>query len=88
MEAVLDLEIAVLHVPVDKARAVFRGLVLVGHRRSAQVGHMFWALPGRGFADAVTLTQHDKHFRVIARPTDAELITLQSLTKELACSPN
>lgn len=84
MDDTRDLEQAVLHQPVDKARAVFRGLVLIGHRRSVRAGHMFWALPGRGFADAVTLTQHDQHFRVINAPTAGELITLQAHDKELA----
>lgn len=83
-DAVRDLETAVLAVPVDKARAVFRGLVLVGHRRSIRTGHMFWALPGRGFADGVTLTEHDQHFRVINAPTAGELITLQAHDKELS----
>jgi hypothetical protein len=83
MDDTRDLEQAVLHQPVDKARAVFRGLVLIGHRRSVRAGHMFWALPGRGFADAVTLTQHDQHFRVINAPTAGELITLQAHDKEL-----
>lgn len=84
MDNTRDLESAVLHLPVDRARAVFRGLVLIGHRRSVKVGHMFWALPGRGFADAVTLTQHDQHFRVINAPTAGELITLQAHDKELS----
>lgn len=83
MDNVRDIEVAVVHLPVDKARAVFRGLVLVGHRRSVQVGHMFWALPGLGFADAITLTQHDQHFRVLNAPTAGELITLQAHQKEL-----
>jgi hypothetical protein len=77
-----DLAVAIRCKDVDKARAVFRGLVLVGHRRSIQVGHMFWALPGRGFADAVTLTQHDPHFRVINGPTAGDLMTLQALNGE------
>lgn len=84
MDETRDLEQAVLHQPVDKARAVFRGLVLIGHRRSVRAGHMFWALPGRGFADAVTLTQHDQHFRVINAPTAGDLITLQAHDKELS----
>lgn len=84
MDDTRDLEQAVLHQPVDKARAVFRGLVLIGHRRSVRAGHMFWALPGRGFADGITLTQHDQHFRVINAPTAGELITLQAHEKELA----
>lgn len=84
MDGTRDLEQAVLHQPVDKARAVFRGLVLIGHRRSVRAGHMFWALPGRGFADAVTLTQHDQHFRVINAPTAGDLITLQAHDKELS----
>jgi len=84
MDDTRDLEQAVLHQPVDKARAVFRGLVLIGHRRSVRAGHMFWALPGRGFADAVTLTQHDQHFRVINAPTAGDLITLQAHDKELS----
>lgn len=86
MDDVRDKALAALHAPVDAARAVFRGLVLVGHRRSIRAGHMFWALPGRGFADAGTLTQHDQHFRVISRPADGQLITAQALEKELACS--
>jgi hypothetical protein len=63
---------------VDIARAVFRGMVLVGHRRSIEVGHMFWALPGRGFADGITLKKHDPHFRVINAPRAVELLTLQA----------
>jgi hypothetical protein len=84
MDDTRDLELAMLHMPVDAARAVFRGLVLIGHRRSARAGHMFWALPGRGFADASTLTQHDPHFRVLNAPTAGELITLQAIDKGLS----
>jgi len=82
MDDARDNAVAAPHAPVDRARAVFRGLVLVGHRRSIVAGHMFWALPGRGFADGVTLTQHDQHFHVISAPTAGELITLQALNGE------
>lgn len=78
-----DKALATLHAPVDCARAVWRGLVLVGHRRSIQAGHMFWALPGRGFADGVTLRQHDPSFTVLTAPTSAQLIEQQPVLKEL-----
>jgi hypothetical protein len=71
-----DQAIAAVYAPVDQARAVWRGLVLVGHRRSLEVGHMFWALPGRGFADGVTLRQYDPQFRVICEPTKQQLIDM------------
>ena len=79
-----DRAIARLHAPVDGARAVWRGLVLVGHRRSVKAGHMFWALPGRGFADGITLKQHDPAFHVIGEPSKAWLIDQQPVLKELS----
>lgn len=81
-----DLRVAAVHdlfQPVDSARAVFRGLVLVGHQRSIQAGHMFWALPGRGFADGVTLRQADPMFRVINQLYTADLVALQPRLQEL-----
>lgn len=80
----IERAVAQLHAPVDQARAVWRGLVLVGHRRSIQAGHMFWALPGRGFADGVTLTQHDPSFHVIGEPRKQWLIDQQNVLKELS----
>lgn len=73
-----------LHAPVDAARAVWRGLVLVGHRRSILAGHMFWALPGRGFADGITLKQYDPAFTVLVEPAKAWLIDQQPVLKELS----
>lgn len=75
--------VARLHGPVDSARAVWRGLALVGHRRSIQAGHMFWALPGRGFADGITLKQYDPHFQVLNAPTMPWLVEQQNVLKEL-----
>ena len=76
--------LAQLHQPVDGARAVWRGLVLTGHRRSIEAGHMFWALPGRGFADGITLKQHDPSFSVIKEPHKTWLVDQQPILKELA----
>ena len=62
---------------VDKARAVFRGMVLVGHRASFAAGTMFWAIPGSQLPyHASTLKALDRHFRVIDAPTDGELAAL------------
>ena len=84
MDAALrEQALAQLHAPVDAARAVWRGLVLVGHRRSVDAGHMFWALPGRGFADGVTLKQHDAAFHVIGEPHKTWLVDQQPVLKEL-----
>lgn len=76
--------IARVHRLVDNARAVWRGLVLVGHRRSIKAGHMFWALPGRGFADGITLKQHDPAFYVIDEPSKARLVGQQPVLEELS----
>lgn len=81
---VIERAVAQLHAPVDTARAVWRGLVLVGHRRSIQAGHMFWALPGGSFADRVTLTQYDASFHVIGEPRVQWLIDQQNVLKELS----
>jgi hypothetical protein len=78
-----DQALARLHLPVDSARAVWRGLVLVGHRRSIQAGHMFWALPGRGFAEAITLKQYDPAFQVLNQPGKQWLVDQQPVLKEL-----
>lgn len=59
--------------PVDNARAVFWGQVIVGHRRSVEVGDMCWALPGRGWAYASTLLLNDPAFTVLAAPSAAWL---------------
>lgn len=72
-----------LHRAVDRARAVWRGQVLVGHRRSIQAGHMFWALPGRDFANGQALRQDDPAFHVIAAPTTEWLVEQQPILKEL-----
>lgn len=79
----LERAMAQLYTPVDKARAVWRGLVLVGHRRSIPAGHMFWALPGRGFADGITLKQHDPAFHVISEPEKTWIVDQQPVFKEL-----
>jgi hypothetical protein len=75
--------LAAVHFPVDRARAVWRGLVLVGHRRSIEAGCMFWALPGRGFADGITLKNDDPLFHVIAAPSEFQLVEQQPVLKEL-----
>lgn len=57
-----------LFAPVDKARAVFRGVMVVGHRRSVEVGEMVWALPGRSWAYGADLEKADPGFTVVAAP--------------------
>lgn len=59
--------------PVDRARAVFRGVLLVGHRRSIEVGEMCWALPGRSWAYGTDLEKADPGFTVVAAPTREHL---------------
>lgn len=61
------------YAPVDAARAVYLGLVVVGHRMSAAVGAMFWALPGRSAADSQSLALLDPRFNVINQP-DADAL--------------
>lgn len=65
------------------ATAVYKGFVLVGHRRSIEVGHMFWALPGRKFADGIALTNEDRAFRVISAPLPRDLVAAQARFAEL-----
>lgn len=87
MEAALDVRAAALaavYEPIDAALAVWRGLILIGHRRSIEAGLMFWALPGRGFADGITLKMHDSEFRVIFAPTTEHLVNVQPILRELA----
>ena len=55
--------------PIDKARAVFRGLVVVGHRRSVEAGEMYWALPGGQFAHGARLASLDPTFAVVDEPS-------------------
>ena len=72
-----------LHAPVDAARAVFRGLVVVGHRRSIEAGEMFWALPGGQFAHGERLKVVDPTFTVIDAPSMAYLREQQPALKAL-----
>jgi hypothetical protein len=69
--------------PVDSARAVYRGMVLVGHRRSIPAGTMFWALPGRGFATTQSLRAGDPMFQVLIAPSDAGLVEQQGVLREI-----
>ena len=80
---VRERALARLHAPIDASRAVWRGLVLTGHRRSVEAGFMFWALPGRGFADGITLEQSDPAFTVLRSPSTAQLVEQQPLLKAL-----
>lgn len=59
--------------PIDQARAQYLGLSLVGHRRSASVGEMLWALPGRGCLSSDDLAASDPKFRVITEPSPVTL---------------
>ena len=77
-----DKALAVLHAPTDNARAVWHGLVLVGHRRSVEAGEMVWALPGRQWAYQATLAR-DKDFTVLAAPSTEYLLTQRQALKEL-----
>lgn len=70
--AVLE-QIAKAYAPIDLARAVYRGHVVIGHRWSATAGEMFWALPGGAYLPAAALKANDPFFRVITAPTPAAL---------------
>ena len=63
--------------PVDKARAIFRGLSLVGHRRSVETAEMCWALPGRNWTYGSDLAR-DPTFEVVQAPTKETLTQLQA----------
>jgi len=65
-----------LYTEVDAARAVYRGLIVVGHRLSVEAGEMVWAVPGASYAYQSSLT-HDGRFSVAHAPTQARLLALQ-----------
>ena len=75
--------IAKAYAPIDQARAEYHGVSIVGHRRSASVGEMLWALPGRGCLSSDDLAASDPQFRVITEPSTVTLslihLTLQTL---------
>lgn len=66
-------QVAKAYAPIDLARAVYRGLVVVGHRWSATAGEMFWALPGGAYLPAAALKANDPFFRVITEPSPVAL---------------
>ncbi len=82
-QATRDQAVARLHAPVDAARAAFRGLVVVGHRRSIEAGEMLWALPGGQFAHAEHLVSVDPAFTVIESPSMRYLHDQQPVLREL-----
>lgn len=57
---------------VDRSRAIFRGMTLVGHRRSTKRGRMYWALPGGYVADSAAMLADDPTFFVVGEPTKHE----------------
>ena len=57
---------------VDRSRAIFRGMSLVGHRRSIKRGRMYWALPGGYVGDSAALLAEDPQFFVLGEPTKTE----------------
>ena len=83
VQDLLDHALDRLYEAVDAGRAVWRGLVLIGHRRSIRAGHMFWALPGGDFADGKALLTSDRGFNVIWAPTPRQLADQQALEREL-----
>ena len=78
-----DQALASLFAPVDKAFANFRGLTLIGHRRSVQAGYMSWAMLGGGYADSAVLKQLDPNFHVLAQPTEQYLLDQQGVLRAI-----
>ena len=57
---------------VDRSRAIYRGVSLIGHRRSITRGRMYWALPGGYVASSAELKANDPQFFVLGEPTKTE----------------
>lgn len=73
---------------VDAARAVYQGLLIVGHRRSVEVGEMVWAVPGRTWAYQDVLANADPRFSVASAPSAARLQQMQrNYLRLLASTP-
>lgn len=75
--------IAKAYAPIDQARAEYRGVPIVGHRRSASAGRMLWALPGRTWSPSDELAASDPQFKALSEPSPVTLSliyqTLQTL---------
>lgn len=79
--------LAVLFAPVDGARAVWNGLVLIGHRSSVMAGRMIWAVPGGASRETPSLEVTDPAFCVIKAPSSYELQEQQPLLRSLTQKP-
>jgi hypothetical protein len=83
MPEVVEQAVARVWRPVDLARAVFQGHIVLGHRRSVSFGEMTWALPGGDCVPGPTLKEIDPFFRIIAAPSPSELSEMYVQLKDL-----
>lgn len=59
---------------VDAARAMWRGMTIVGHRDSLNAGRMIWAIPGGMQATTFELHAIYGDMKVFNAPHESELL--------------